>query len=355
MVNLVHFYDRPGGLEVLLPVMISEMKQREFSVFVIRPPSGDIRSVYAGAGQEVVYGSRNNLRALLKLARYSMVRREEIFHVFNLGPLYLLILRLSGIKKIVYSIHGTTYWKNRTEALIMKLLWRMAADRANCVFTSNSEYSGDLFSRLVMPGIECRLLYNFIDPARFRTEPENSRNGDIRKIVYAGRLAYRKGLHRWMKTAVAIHTLMPGISFEIYGEGKLKDELAKLIEEANASVYITIMGHSNAIDDVFRKADLLLFLSERESFGNVVVESIMCGTPVIVSDIPSMREIFRDFPEFVVETGENPANNVIEKLMEADTLRELVSKARAQFAERFSMANHISVLDTIYSEVDGRR
>jgi hypothetical protein len=76
MVNLVHFYDRPGGIEVLLPVIIREMKQRDFSVFVIRPPSGTTGSVYAGSQKEVTYGSRSNLGALVKLVRYAKTRRD---------------------------------------------------------------------------------------------------------------------------------------------------------------------------------------------------------------------------------------------------------------------------------------
>jgi glycosyltransferase involved in cell wall biosynthesis len=353
MVNLVHFYDRPGGIEVLLPVIIREMKQRDFSVFVIRPPSGTTGSVYAGSQKEVTYGSRSNLGALVKLVRYAKTRRDEIFHVFNLGPLYLLMLRLSGVKKVVYSIHGTVYWKKRTEALVIRLLWRLAIDRANYIFTSNSEYSGDLFSKLIAQGIECRLLYNFIDHARFIEKTGDSGSRDIRKIIYAGRLAPEKGLHRWIKTAVAIHMVIPEVSFEIYGEGRLKQELAKRIDDSGASEYITIMGHSNTIDAVYRDADLMLFLSERESFGNVVVESIMCGTPVIVSGIPSMREIFRDFPGFIVEADNGLEGNVIRKLREPDRLRELTHAARIQFSERFSLANHIKVLNGIYIKADG--
>jgi hypothetical protein len=40
-----------------------------------------------------------------------------------------------------------------------------------------------------------------------------------------------------------------------------------------------------------------------------VVESILYGAPVIAGDIPSVREIFNEFPQFLVSTG--PSMKVI--------------------------------------------
>ena len=95
-------------------------------------------------------------------------------------------------------------------------------------------------------------------------------------------------------------------------------------------------------------ADILLFLSEYESFGNVAVESILCGTPVIVSDIPSMREIFIDFPEFLISLDDNLNDAVLHKLDDINKLKELTLKARTQFLNRFSVEAHTTALDRLY-------
>ena len=45
---------------------------------------------------------------------------------------------------------------------------------------------------------------------------------------------------------------------------------------------------------VYRRASVLVLPSDREGFGLPVVEAMACGTPVIASDIPALREVGGD-------------------------------------------------------------
>ena len=355
MVNLVHFYDRPGGIEVLMPGIIRGIKGREFRVFVVRPREGDNPSVYKGMEQLITYGSKSNFLALIRLMRYARKRRKEIFHLFNMGPVFLLSLRWVGVKRVVYSIHGTVYWHSRAGKFVMKVLWRLALSGKSPAFTSNSLYSGDVFRREISPRTECRLLYNFIDTVRFKADNVSVNSIEVRKVIYSGRLVRGKGIERWIETAIAVHRVMPIVRFEIYGDGPLRENLNSIIADNAMEGIISLKGHSDAIEEVYRSADILLFLSEKESFGNVAVESILCGTPVVVSDIPSMREIFMNFPDFLVQNDEKLFENVIAKFRDIDRLRKLTVKAREEFADRFSPEAHMTNLGTIYCDTYARR
>jgi glycosyltransferase involved in cell wall biosynthesis len=48
---------------------------------------------------------------------------------------------------------------------------------------------------------------------------------------------------------------------------------------------------SHILAAVYRRASLVLLPSEREGFGLPVVEAMACGTLVIASDIPALREV----------------------------------------------------------------
>ncbi|HAX93699.1 MAG TPA: hypothetical protein DCY25_07115, partial [Bacteroidales bacterium] len=102
---------------------------------------------------------------------------------------------------------------------------------------------------------------------------------------------------------------------------------------------------------VYREADLLLFLSEYESFGNVVVESILCGTPVLVSDIPGLKEILSDFPEFVLTSRSDTATEILNKLENMRFLRERTAVARNIMSERFSSGRHFKALASLCERV----
>jgi glycosyltransferase involved in cell wall biosynthesis len=46
-----------------------------------------------------------------------------------------------------------------------------------------------------------------------------------------------------------------------------------------------------ALAALYRRASLVLLPSEREGFGLPVIEAMACGTPVVASDIPALREV----------------------------------------------------------------
>ena len=351
VVHLVHFYSSPGGIELLSSRLLPSFSGFDFRVFVIRPPAKGRENVYEGLGVPVQYGSRNNLSALCRLWKYARRHRDEIFHLFNLGPFYLLAVRLAGAGNIVYGIHGTRYWKNRWQRALHRPLWKLGL-RKNVRITSNSEYSRSVFLKEVSGDAEIAVLYNPVSNNRFVPSAERREHGPL-KIIYTGRLNRGKNLEKWIDVAVDLHEKPDGPVFEIYGSGPMESILAAKILSLGAGSYISMKGYRSDIDNVFRDADLLLFLSEYESFGNVVVESILCGTPVIASDIPSMREIFRDYPVFLVSSVGDISGEVASRLLDYGSLARAAGSAGDEFRKRFSENNYISQLNRIYSSFYG--
>jgi glycosyltransferase involved in cell wall biosynthesis len=384
-VHLVHFYSSPGGIELLSSRLLPSFSGYTFRVFVVRPVTEGQVNVYEGADVPVCYGSRNNLHAMFRLWRYARRHRDEIFHLFNLGPFFLMCVKLAGARHIIYSIHGTKYWKNPWQRALRKPLWKWAIGKSIKV-TSNSEYSRRVFTELVYRDARVQVVYNPISNGRFvppqdrssvpGSNPVSSRQGmtnepgltkepgrrndsgsmkerEIKKIVYVGRLNPGKNLEKWIDVAVDLHGKFKSATFEIYGSGPLFQPLIEKIRSPGAEDFISLKGYRSDIENVFREADLLLFLSEYESFGNVVVESILCGTPVIASDIPSMREIFRDYPLFLVSPDGDLCSQIAERLRDYDSLADQTMKAGLNFRERFSERAYINSLNQIYASCHG--
>ncbi|MEI6854130.1 MAG: glycosyltransferase, partial [Bacteroidota bacterium] len=189
-VQLIHYSSQPGGIEVLLPLLIGNLKSYCFNSFVLRPSNEADYNVYKDTPIKISYGT-SGLSTYWYLFKYAVKNRKDVFHVFNIGPYALIVLRLAGVRNLIYSIHGTIYWKNRSQHVLRKIIWKLAMS-SKYIITSNSVFSGEVFKNKVLPQTNPILLYNPIDPQRFINFGARIEDKTKIKIVYSGRLAHGK-------------------------------------------------------------------------------------------------------------------------------------------------------------------
>ena len=103
-------------------------------------------------------------------------------------------------------------------------------------------------------------------------------------IISASRLAKEKHVDIAIKACIQAKAEVPKLTFDIYGEGPLKGELRKLIEENDASDYIRLMGQQD-LEDVYEQYDLYLSASHSEGFGLSLMEALGSGNAIIGFDV----------------------------------------------------------------------
>lgn len=106
---------------------------------------------------------------------------------------------------------------------------------------------------------------------------------------------------------------------------------------------------------VYRRAALALLPSEREGFGLPVVEALACGTPVVASDIPVLREVGSDAVAFAPVGDVNAWRDTILRLLnERDAHHqawtERKARGRARAAE-FSWSRYADEVAALYYSV----
>lgn len=92
------------------------------------------------------------------------------------------------------------------------------------------------------------------------------------------------------KTLIKAFSLLPkelNAKLIILGDGPLREELTELIKQLGLKDLIAMPGF--VIDPLpwFRTADLFALSSRSEGFGNVIVEALECGVPVVSTNCPS--------------------------------------------------------------------
>jgi len=104
-------------------------------------------------------------------------------------------------------------------------------------------------------------------------------------FVTAGRLVAMKD-HETLLRALAIHRKQWSSRLLILGSGPLRERLEALAGELELREAVDFLGFQENPLPYFRRADAFIMSSYSEGFGNVLVEAMACGTPVISTDCP---------------------------------------------------------------------
>lgn len=104
------------------------------------------------------------------------------------------------------------------------------------------------------------------------------------RIVMAGRLTEQKNYSMAISAFRNICNDFNEYSLEIYGEGKLKTQLEKLIEKEHLKGRVKLMGQSYQLFQDIRDAKLFLMTSDYEGLSNSLMEALALGLPVITTD-----------------------------------------------------------------------
>ena len=106
-------------------------------------------------------------------------------------------------------------------------------------------------------------------------------------IVMCGRLVSQKRYDIALRALALIHETHPDVHLYVLGEGPLQGDLCDLANKLNIDTKVHFMGFKDNPHAWMSAADIFLITSEYEGFGNVIVEALVAGTPVVSTDCPT--------------------------------------------------------------------
>jgi glycosyltransferase involved in cell wall biosynthesis len=120
-------------------------------------------------------------------------------------------------------------------------------------------------------------------------------------LGFVGRFAEEKGIAYILDAAPLVLEQHPNAVFAFVGERektfgeRVYDRLRDKVESLGSSVRMLGVVSDAQLADFYRRCDMLLLpsINSTEAFGLVQIEAMLCGTPVIASDIPGVREPVR--------------------------------------------------------------
>ncbi len=157
-------------------------------------------------------------------------------------------------------------------------------------------------------------------------------------FAYLGRLKKYKGVHLVIRAFAAMHH--PTATLEIAGAGDYRPALERLAASLDLGARVRFLGRIDEADKLalLRRAWALLLASPKEGWGITNLEAAACGTPVVASNSPGIRESVRDAETgFLVPHGEIKAMaTAMAQLAHDPALVTTLGVQARMFAETFT-------------------
>lgn len=164
----------------------------------------------------------------------------------------------------------------------------------------------------------------------------NDRN---HQIAYIGRFSYEKGVDIAVDTFLQLAEMDPDLKFIIIGDGPLMTYVKQKVNKRILEGRVEVPGWLNPRDiaDYLKKVKLVLVPSRSEGLPSVLLESMACGTPAVVSPVGAMKHVVRDnFNGFLLNTTDPYmiAARICSILKEEKTLDNVSKRAHEFVATR---------------------
>lgn len=186
-----------------------------------------------------------------------------------------------------------------------------------------------------------------VDAGSAALPPEITRpSGSL--IVACGRLVKLKGYADLIEAVARLHPSHK-VTLWIVGEGPERASLEALVARLGLGDAVKLLGFQHNPHRFMAVADVFVLASYYEGFGNVLVEAMVQGVPVVSTDCPSgPREILAGGAGLLVPVGDAAAlADALVRILGDRALHERLSSAGRARAAHFSAA----VIAGAYSEL----
>lgn len=225
---------------------------------------------------------------------------------------------------------------------------------------SNSS-GGDAYWAGVLPDVPRRIIRNGLpqdnncsNDAALRWEP----GGPILPIIaYVGRLtADASGSKNltYLLEALAIVKQQQHVRGILCGEGPQRQELEVLRHKLGLDGDVHFSGQlpSDSVMALLKTASVFVSLSAYEGCPNTVLEAMMCGCPLVISDIPAHREILDETSALFVDPCDIPrtAEAILQALADNDAAGKRALEAKEK-TKAWAIAEMARNYEQLYREL----
>lgn len=320
-----------NGVALTLFKLIQQLRLRQHSIQLIRPRQNkhDTADVQTGWSEMLMRGlpiphypqlklGFPSKKALIKAWRQ---KRPDLVHIATEGPLGWSALQAARVLRLPvtsdfrtnfhsYSQHYGIGWLQKPIAAYL----RKFHNRTLCTMVPTRALQQQLqtagFDNLhvVARGVDTHVFHPDKRQALLRDQWQADEQTLV--LLSVGRLAPEKNLDLIVNTYKALQKSNRRVKLVFAGDGPYRNKLQLDCPDA---VFMGML-QQDQLAGVYASADLFLFTSVTETFGNVTLEALACGTPVLAFDCAAASDLINDGHNGWLVQGEDPQRYVLKAL-----------------------------------------
>jgi glycosyltransferase involved in cell wall biosynthesis len=180
------------------------------------------------------------------------------------------------------------------------------------------------------------------------------------QILYLANIVRGKGQQWGLLAFAEIAKAFPEIRLEFCGGVNSEADEAflqelKSVSEANGmSDRVTFTGPTSDVEQKMKAADIVLNMSESESFSMVCLEAMLYGVPLIASDCGGPRDITDNGRMAALvpnKSVEGAAQAILHILNEPQVAKQKAAEAKNYAAQKYSLTHSAEQLRTLYKSL----
>jgi glycosyltransferase EpsF len=368
----------PGGIEVQLLQAVPWLQRQGVTVdFCCAVPPGTLDARFEALGCRIhrvpktpnCYSTARHLQRLLEREPYDVVHS----HLGHSSGGFALGAHGAGVPAAVsfHSAMPLSLYRWRTRPVLRQLRstwlkWHGSLIRRYArMLVGHSRVNLERFAPdwRQHPN-RCRVIMNGVDfPSNHRPKNEARRRLGLAAgatvLLHVGSLKPEKNHAGLLAIFQRVLKRQPQAQLVLVGDGRLRPAIERHAKSLGVLEGIHFAGLQNNVWPYYAAADVFVFPSESEGFGNAVVESQAAGVPVVASDIAAHHESLAPQQHrflFPLPDYDRAAELVLEQIELASAGSNPWVGQSAEFVkDRFSIQRFALDLVTLYQDLSGDR
>jgi glycosyltransferase involved in cell wall biosynthesis len=296
-----------NGVAVTLAKLVQSLSHRNHDVQLIRPrqTKGDTPLRDSTLEEVLMRGMpiprypelKLGLPSKKTLVKTWTLRRPDVVHIATEGPLGWSALQAAKVLKLPvtsdfrtnfqsYSKHYGVGWLRKPIVAYLRKFHNATA----CTMVPTKELmrtlneNGFLNLKVVSRGVDTQL-FN-MQKRDFKLRASWGADEKTKVLISVGRMAPEKNLEKVLQSYEALRSRGAPVKLVMVGDGPLRDQF----QQKYPDIIFPGMLVQSDLAVYYASADLFVFPSQTETFGNVTLEALASGIPVLAFDCAAARD-----------------------------------------------------------------